>query len=116
MSEFLSLHSASPQALYHVQLVAEELGVNIIKYAYPDQQQHRIKLHVECMPECFRLQILDDGIPFDVRHVPEADPQQNLEDREPGGWGISLARRVSQRIDYERREDMNVLTIEIARK
>jgi anti-sigma regulatory factor (Ser/Thr protein kinase) len=115
MSQFLNRESAGRQALYHAQLTAEEMGINIIKYGYEDQQEHRITLRVECRPDCFCLQILDDGRPFDVRQAPEPDPEQRLEERQPGGWGISLVRRLARRMDYERRDGLNVLTVEIAR-
>ena len=115
MSEFLKGQSAGPQALYQAQLAAEEMGVNIIKYAYDDQLAHRITLRVDCQADHFCLQILDDGRPFDVRQVPEPDPEQSLEEREPGGWGISLVRRLVRRLEYERRDGINVLTVEISR-
>jgi anti-sigma regulatory factor (Ser/Thr protein kinase) len=115
MSEFLSQHPSNPQALYHAQLAVEEMGTNIIKYGYNDQLDHGITLRVECLAECFRLRIVDDGRPFDVRQVPEPDPEQGLDERHPGGWGISLVRRLARRIDYERRDGLNALTIEIPR-
>jgi serine/threonine-protein kinase RsbW len=115
MSEFLKRQSAGPQALYQAQLAAEEMGVNIVKYAYDDQLEHRITLRVDCQADRFCLQILDDGRPFDVRQVPEPDPEQSLEERKPGGWGVSLVRRLVRRLEYERRDGINVLTVEISR-
>ena len=115
MCEFLTQHSAGPKALYNTQLAVEELGVNIIKHGYRDQKEHCIKLLVESFPTCFRLQLVDDAIPFDIRQAPPPDPGENLEEREPGGWGISLVRGVAQRIDYERRNNLNILTVEIPR-
>ena|ERR1044071_891031 len=115
MSEFLPRQGAGPQALYHAQLAAEEMGTNIIKYGYDDQAEHLITLRVECRPDCFRLELLDDGRPFDARQIPEPDPEERLEDRQPGGWGISLVRRVARRMEYQRRDGINVLAIEISR-
>jgi anti-sigma regulatory factor (Ser/Thr protein kinase) len=115
MSDFLNRQSCGPQALYHAQLAAEEIGTNIIKYGYDDKLEHRITLRVECLADCFRLQILDDGHPFDARQVPEPDLEQGLEGRQPGGLGISLVRRLVRRMDYARRDGVNVLTIEIPR-
>jgi serine/threonine-protein kinase RsbW len=115
MSDFLNRQSCGPQALYQAQLAAEEIGTNIIKYGYDDQLEHRITLRLECLADCLRLQILDDGHPFDARQVPEPDLEQSLEDRQPGGLGISLVRRLARRMDYERRNGMNTLTVEIPR-
>jgi len=116
MAGFLSRQSAGPQALYRAQLAAEEIGTNIIKYGYDDQLEHRITLRVERRADCLRLQILDDGHPFDARQIAEPDVGQSLEDRQPGGLGISLVRRLARRMDYERRNGVNALTIEIARE
>ena len=107
--------SAGPQAHYHAQLAAEEIGTNIIKYGYDDQLEHRITLRVERLADCFRLQMLDDGHPFDARQIPEPDLEESLEDRQPGGLGISLVRRLARRMDYERSDGLNALTVEIAR-
>ena len=115
MAGFLSRQAAGPQALYRVQLTAEEIGTNIIKYGYDDQLEHRITLRVERLADCFRLQMLDDGHPFDARQIPEPDLEERLEDRQPGGLGISLVRRLVRRMDYERRDGLNALTVEIAR-
>jgi len=115
MSDFLNRHSCGPQALYQAQLAAEEIGTNIIKYGYEDQLEHRITLRLECLADCLRLQILDDGHPFDARQVPEPDLERSLEDRQPGGLGISLVRRLARRLDYERRNGMNTLTVELSR-
>ncbi len=115
MSDFLKRQSCGPQALYQAQLASEEIGTNIIKYGYDDELKHSITLRIEVLPDCFRLRIVDDGHPFDVRQVPEPDLDQSVEDRQPGGWGISLVRRLARRMDYERRDSANVLTIEIPR-
>ncbi len=116
MSDFLNRQSCGPHALYQAQLAAEEIGTNIIKYGYDDELVHDITLRVECLADCFRLRILDDGHPFDARQVPEPDLKQSLEDRQPGGLGISLVRRLARRMDYERRNGLNALTIEVSRE
>ena len=115
MTEFLTQHSAGSKALYNAQLVAEELGMNIINHAYRDRDEHRIKLVMESLPGCFRLQIFDDGVAFDVRKAPLPNPAQKLEEREPGGWGTALIRRAARRMDYDRRDRLNVVTVEIYR-
>jgi len=115
MSDFLNRQSCDPQTLYQAQLAVEEIGTNIIKYGYEDQLEHRITLSVECLSDCFRLRILDDGRPFDARQVPEPDLEQGLEGRQPGGLGISLVRRLARHMDYERRNGINTLTVEISR-
>lgn len=115
MGAFLGDQSFPVQAIYHAQLAVEEIGTNIIKYGYDDRQEHPITLRVECGSDAVRLRFLDDGRPFDVRQVPEPDPGLSLDERKAGGWGISLVRRLSRSMDYERRDGRNVLTLELPR-
>src|ERR1051326_4098450 len=114
LGEFLDRQS-SPQALHNAQLAVDEIGTNIIKYGYDDLREHRITVRVDCLAAVLRLRILDDGHPFDVRQVAEPDPNQSLDERKAGGWGISLVRQLARRVDYERRDGLNVVTIEIPR-
>ena len=59
--------------------------------------------------ECRRVRTHLDRLLHEARHEGED------EDRQPGGLGISLVRRLVRRMDYERRDGVNVITIEIPR-
>ena len=115
LEAFLTEHQAQPQALYLARLAAEEMGTNIIKYGYDDALQHQISLRAEVFVDHFRLQLLDDGHEFDPLNAPEPDLQLGLEDRTPGGLGICLIRKMARAVHYERRDDWNILTLEVAR-
>ena len=55
--------------------------------------------------------ISDHGIPFDPTQSPEADISLSAEERAIGGLGIHLVRQIMDEIHYERKDDMNVLTL-----
>jgi serine/threonine-protein kinase RsbW len=51
--------------------------------------------------------LIDHGTePFDITQVPDADIGLPLEQREPGGLGIHLVRRMVDSIEYEYREEL----------
>jgi serine/threonine-protein kinase RsbW len=107
---------ADEQARYLAQLAAEELGTNIIKYGYDDDREHVIRLSAAPEGEVFRLCLEDDGREFNPCLTPEPDPNRPLEDRTPGGWGLSLIRRMATGMCYERRGNRNVISVLVARR
>jgi anti-sigma regulatory factor (Ser/Thr protein kinase) len=102
---------AAANTRYLARLTVEELGTNIIKYGYDDQDEHIIHLSAACEESVFRICLDDDGHEFNPCLTPEPDPDLDLEDRKPGGWGLSLVRRLSAGLEYERRGGRNVVTV-----
>jgi anti-sigma regulatory factor (Ser/Thr protein kinase) len=102
-------------ARYLAQLAVEELGTNIIKYGYDDLGEHTIRLNANCEERIFRICLEDDGHPFDPCQTPEPDPNLDLDQRAPGGWGLSLVRRLLAGMEYERRGDRNFLCVIVPR-
>jgi serine/threonine-protein kinase RsbW len=115
LESFLHSHNAPPRAGYTARLAAEEMGTNIIKYGYDDTAEHRITLRGRAESDHFQLELIDDGHEFDPTDRSEPSSDLNLEDRAPGGWGISLVRRMARSVLYERRGNRNILTVTIHR-
>ena len=55
--------------------------------------------------------ITDTGKPFDPTAKPEVDITLSAEDRAIGGLGIHLIRQITDRINYERTDGHNILTL-----
>ena len=115
LAQFLERSGVDAQALYLTQLAVEEMGTNIVKYGYDDDREHVIRLRVECTDAAVQIELEDDGHKFDPCSSPEPNPNLSLEERTPGGWGISLVRRLLTRMDYERQGDRNLLRLEVPR-
>jgi anti-sigma regulatory factor (Ser/Thr protein kinase) len=115
LSRFLEQCGADSQSLYLAQLAVEEMGTNIIKYGYDDHGEHVIRLGAECDESVFRIRVEDDGHEFNPCQVPEPDSNLSLQARTPGGWGISLVRRLVAGMDYERRDGRNLLRLVVPR-
>ena len=106
---------ANADSRYLAQLAVEELGTNIIKYGYDDSAEHLIRLSAAPAGEAFRICLEDDGHEFNPCLAPEPDPNLPLEERKPGGWGLSLCRRLLAGMHYERRNGRNFLTMLVPR-
>lgn len=55
------------------------------------------------------VEIVDDGPPFDPTAAAAPDTALPVEDRDIGGLGIHLVRKLSDEVAYERRADRNRL-------
>jgi serine/threonine-protein kinase RsbW len=56
-----------------------------------------------------RAEVIDDGRPFDPLGLPDPDVTSSVEDREIGGLGVYLVRKMMDDVIYERRERLNCL-------
>lgn len=99
-----------------IQLAVEEILANIINYAYPDKNG---SIEINCdnkEGKGLGIEIIDWGIPFDPLTVAETDTKSSVEDRNVGGLGIFLVRKIMDEIQYRREDDKNILTLTIYQK
>ena len=99
--------------IFKVTLVLEELGINIMNNGY-DDGLHEFEIVLTSEPDTLRVEVLDDGRPFDpLNDAPIPDLESSLDDRPVGGLGIYLVRSMVDRMHYRRTGDQNRLTLEI---
>lgn len=115
LDRHLKAWGADDRACYLARLAVEELGTNIIKYGYDDRNEHAILLSAGCDEAAFRILLQDDGHPFNPCLTPEPDPNRTLQERTPGGWGLSLVRNLIPGLQYERRDDKNLVRVALPR-
>ena len=109
----------SSDLLNKITLASEEALVNIINYGYPHSDGV-----VEITCEYFhnsrkgiKIKIQDQGIPFNPlfspipQKVPPKNSLDNLDTMNLGGYGIYIFFRIMDKIEYQRFEEVNVLTL-----
>ena len=92
-------------------LAIEEAVVNIINYAYPKNIKGLINIMAQANDNRIKFVISDKGRPFDPTARQEINTNIPLEDRQIGGLGIHLIRKIMDSINYERIKDENILTL-----
>ena len=99
-----------------LELAVEEALVNVVSYAYGDRRPAgTVQCRVVAQPESLRVEIADEGPPFDPLTRPDPDTALELEQREPGGLGILLIKSLASEVAYRREGNQNVLRIEMRR-
>jgi len=94
-----------------IRLAIEEAVVNIIEYAYEDNQKGTVELQMTTTEQQLEIVLTDHGKPFDPTERPAVDVDAPLEERQVGGLGIYFMRQLMDSINYERIDGQNVLTL-----
>ncbi len=95
----------------NIELAIEEALVNICRYAYNDIKGD---MEVACRTDNNKrliIEIVDGGKPFNILTVSAPDLTADIKNRELGGLGVLLIRRMVDDIMYQRQGNKNVLTL-----
>lgn len=111
LGQFLSDHSVPQRASYAVNLAIDELVVNVLRYAYVDNDTHEIEIELAVESDQVILRIVDDGRPFDPRRGPSLD--LHAEDREVGGLGLILVLDMVDVLRYKRVDEKNWVEVRV---
>ena len=87
----------------------------IFKYAYDDSNEHLIDIRIQLVAGTLTLEIADDGHPFDPLQAPQPDLEASLEERTIGGLGLYMLKEMTDSMDYQRRDNCNVVTLRKSR-
>jgi serine/threonine-protein kinase RsbW len=101
----------SGKRVKEIELAAEEALVNIISYAYPDHQGDIKVTCVQHPPESFIIEIEDTGIAFNMLSLKDPDISAGISEREIGGLGVFLIRKLMDDVHYHRKKGINILSL-----
>ena len=95
-----------------VQLAVEEIFVNIANYAYlPGSGDVSVSMEITGDPASAVITFVDQGTPFDPMLKESPDVTLPADKRKIGGLGIFTVKQFMDDVQYEYRDNSNVLTI-----
>ena len=94
-----------------VKVAVEEAVVNVMKYAYPPGQERDVTIEAASNDLRLKFTIIDCGKPFDPTVQSKVDTTLSANERQIGGLGIHIMRQNMDSINYERMDNLNVLTL-----
>lgn len=103
----------SKEKIGEIELMAEEVLVNVINYAYPKKEGD---VEVFCNTDAedrLVVRISDNGVPFDPLAASRPDLSLDIKDRQIGGLGIFFVRQMADEVKYVRDGQRNILTLTI---
>ena len=114
--EFIERHleeaDCPMKAQMQIAVAAEEIYVNIAHYAYaPGSGDATIRLEFTADPVTVTITFLDRGVPFDPLAKPDPDVTLTAEERQIGGLGIFMTKKVMDDVRYVHQDGQNILTM-----
>jgi sigma-B regulation protein RsbU (phosphoserine phosphatase) len=111
MTDFGEEHGVPEETRFRVRLALDEALVNVVRYAYDDEEDHDIRVVATWDGEWLVIEVQDDGKPFNPLETSQPDIGESLEERKVGGLGIHLVRNMMDELSYRRELDSNILTL-----
>ncbi len=103
------------EEILDMQLAVEEGISNTIRHGYRGNPGS-ITIHCDAGPDFMTVEIADDAPAFDPLEAPDPDITASLDDRDIGGLGIFLVRRVTDAVAYRYERGRNILSLMKKRK
>ena len=102
----------TPDLVYQVNLVLEELAVNVINYGHGGEPNHEIEIDLDWEADRLTIEMVDEAPAFNpLEDAPEPDLDSALEERAVGGLGVYLVHTLMDELYYRREQGRNHLTL-----
>jgi anti-sigma regulatory factor (Ser/Thr protein kinase) len=111
MEKFRARAGIGEDAFAGMDLAVDEILTNVISYAFRDGDRHRVDLELEFSGGRLRVEIRDDGIPFNPLDIPAPKLDGEIGERDVGGLGMHFVRNIADDITYRREANWNILSL-----
>lgn len=108
--EFVADSGLDPEVAYDLDVIAEELFTNMVKYGRGGVREIEIALDWAAPTLAIRLRDFDVER-FDPTDAPPVDVSRPIAERHAGGLGIHLVRQIADRIHYDYRGRESTITV-----
>ena len=108
----LETTGCSEHNLIQIDVAVDEVFGNIAKYAYGREEGSvSIRVDVSANPSAVSITFIDHGIPFNPLDSKPPDTTLKAKERQIGGLGIFMTRKIMNDVSYEYKDESNQLTI-----
>ena len=107
LRHFCVEHAIGRKTRVQLHVTLDEIVSNIIKYAWPEGGAHEVSVRMSAEANTVRIEVVDDGQPFDPRTAPEPRAAVARRAVRPGGVGIHMVRQLVDEIAYHRADNRN---------
>lgn len=98
---------------YRLGVIIDELVMNAIMHGRCTGEHQTLSVSICDQPDMLLIEIIDSGLPFDpTAHVLSGCPAEGKE-LAIGGVGLCLVRHLTDRMEYSRHGDRNMLLISL---
>ncbi len=106
----LELRNVDKKSINQIDLAVEEIFVNVVNYAY-DGKEGICYITIRDDEDKIEFVFEDNGVPFNPLEQKTPDISLSSEEREVGGLGIFLVKKVMDKVEYKYENNKNILKI-----
>ena len=104
--------NCSPKVRNQFRIAVDEIFSNIVLHSGLRKDDIvTVLMHTQEDPRSVSVTFIDDGIRFDPKSAVEPDLETSARNRQIGGLGIYLLKRIMDEVSYEYKDGQNILTI-----
>ena len=103
----------TPKAQFNMITASEEIFSNIALYAYNINEKAVVTIKTELIDNLYSITFCDAGKKFNPLKNTMPDISQDIKDRDIGGLGVFLAKKLTDNQEYTYRNKQNILKISI---
>lgn len=107
VEQALEAVEAPMKVITQIDVVIDEVFSNIAQYS----QATQAIVECEAQPHFISLRFLDDGFPYDPTQKEDPDITLDAEERQIGGLGIFLIRKLMDTVSYDYFDGFNGFTL-----
>jgi anti-sigma regulatory factor (Ser/Thr protein kinase) len=111
VEQYCRLNQAPPELEQTLLLLCEEVFANIVNHAYTDSAEHFVEISIYHNAQRVRLEFKDDGFAFNPLQQQQAELGLPVAEAPVGGLGLTMIRRLSDELRYQRAGKYNILSL-----
>ena len=99
------------KTVLQMNLALDELFTNVVNYGIDNQAHQHVTFSLDHRGAEIRIVVTDGGKPFDPTRAPKPELNLPLDKQPVGGLGIFLMHQFTDRIEYRRENEKNIVTL-----
>ncbi len=109
--DFVANHASekglSEKDISEIRLAVDEAYTNIIKHAYKNRPKKPVQIEIGFEDSQLWISITDEGESFDPSSYNEPDLMKRIKNKQRGGMGVYLIRKLMDHVQYNRKGNLN---------
>lgn len=111
VTEVLHKHHVSDIETNMMVLAVDEVCANIIIHGHPSDRDDFVKINIDVTGEGIWFEIVDKGAAFNIMKYNEPVLDDLIKNKQKGGVGIMLVKKIMDKIEFDSTLDTNTLKL-----
>lgn len=111
VTDVLHKHHVSDIETNMMVLAVDEVCANIIIHGHPSDQADYVKINIDLTNDGVLFEIVDTGAAFDILKYNEPIIEDLIKNKQKGGVGIMLVKKIMDKIEFNASPEKNTLKL-----